>query len=500
MQEADTGTTTDFPVSGRAIGPLLAIVALVVMADHLVLTATPGLGWFVFAMAVALAIAAMAFARGRTRASMLVLGLVAIAALPLVEAPSLPGLAVTALALGIAALLASRLLPSSLGAIPAILMRYAALAPLRLISDALAARMSGSQPGLGRLLVRKLIGWLVPLGFLVVFLWLFVVANPVFDLAASQLNLGQLTFPEPWRLAAWLAFAVAIWPLLRPRLLRWAGRARAVAPIEAAESLLFGRTAILRSLVIFNAVFAIQTLMDMAYLWGGVALPDGMTHADYAHRGALPLIVTALLAAAFVLAAMRPNGPGERSVLIRGLVYAWIGQNILLCVSAILRLDLYVEAYSLTELRVAAGIWMGLVAIGLLLILLRIALRQSNSWLVATNLISLVATLWICAWIDFPAVIARFNIEHSREISGSGVALDINYLRELGPTVIPALDEYLAAVEGPGRAQLARQQLATTAAQAEAKDWRGWTWRQHRLSAYLDSAAGNDNNSSIQPH
>ena len=71
--------------------------------------------------------------------------------------------------------------------------------------------------------------------------------------------------------------------------------------------MLFGKAAILRSLIVFNLMFAVQTMLDAAYLWGGVALPDGMSYASYAHRGAYPLIVTALLAAGFVLVAMRPG-------------------------------------------------------------------------------------------------------------------------------------------------------------------------------------------------
>lgn len=499
MQAADTTPTTDFQASALAMRPLVACVALVTLADYLVLTATPGISWFILAMAVGLVIAAMAFARSRGRAALLSVGLVMIAALPIIEAPSLPGLPVALLAMAIAALLAARLLPSVLGDIPGVLLRYGVLAPFRLIGDAIASRAGGDGPGLLRTLFRQSLGWVIPLVFLAIFLWLFVAANPVFDLAASQLSLGHVTFPEPLRLAAWLLLAAAIWALLRPRLLRWVGKAQAADPVTKAESLLFGGSAILRSLVIFNAIFAMQTLMDVTYLWGGMALPAGMGHADYAHRGAFPLIVTALLAAAFVLAAMRHNGPGEQSPLIRGLVYAWIGQNILLCISAILRLDLYVEAYSLTELRVVAGIWMGLVAVGLLLILLRIGLRQSNGWLIATNLASLVVTLWLCAWIDFPALIARFNIDHSREISGTGVALDLDYLRELGPTVIPALDDYITRAKPQIDVHRVRAQLASAAGRENATDWRGWTWRQHRLATYLDSTDGNDNNWSILP-
>ena len=497
--QAAVSATTELPRPARITGAVVATAALLVLADYLILTARPGIGWFVFAIATAMAIAAMALLRGRRRVVLPAMGLVAVAALPFVEAPSPAGLVVASLALGVAALLAARLLPKLLGDMPAVLLRYGVIAPFRLASDALAARANGAGPGLGRLLFRQLIGWLIPLVFLAVFLGLFVVANPVLDLAVAQLNFGQFVFPEPARVIAWMILALAVWALLRPRLLRWRGMFRAPERVGAAESLLFGRAAILRSLVIFNAVFAIQTAMDITYLWGGVALPAGMTHADYAHRGAFPLIVTAVLAAAFVLAAMRRGGAGETSKPIRGLVYAWIGQNILLCISAILRLDLYVEAYSLTELRVVAGIWMGLVAIGLVLILLRIALRQSNGWLIATNLISLVVTLWVCAWIDFSAVIARFNVEHSREVSGQGVALDLAYMRELGPTAIPALDGYIARVADKEDALILRRDLTNRAWKDRAQDWRGWSWREQRLLDYLDSAPLSVNNFPAQP-
>ena len=56
---------------------------------------------------------------------------------------------------------------------------------------------------------------------------------------------------------------------------------------------------------------------------------------------------------------------GQDSPLLRNLVYLWIAQNVMLFVSSMLRLDLYVEEYALTELRLAAGVWMGLVAVGL---------------------------------------------------------------------------------------------------------------------------------------
>ena len=85
--------------------------------------------------------------------------------------------------------------------------------------------------------------------------------------------------------------------------------ARAGTPVHGAD--FFGVATILRSLILFNLLFAVQTVLDMIYLWGNVTLPADISYASYAHRGAYPLILTALLAAGFVLAAMKPGGPAE---------------------------------------------------------------------------------------------------------------------------------------------------------------------------------------------
>ena len=183
----------------------------------------------------------------------------------------------------------------------------------------------------------------------------------------------------------------------------------------------FGVATILRSLILFNLLFAVQTVLDVIYLWGNATLPADISYAAYAHRGAYPLILTALLAAGFVLIAMKPGGPAEQSKVIRPLVYLWVGQNVLLVASSILRLDLYVQIYLLTWWRVAAFIWMLLVAFGLLLIVARIRLNRSNEWLIRANLITLTATLYVCSLVNFSAIIADYNVDHSREASGKGV-------------------------------------------------------------------------------
>jgi hypothetical protein len=260
----------------------------------------------------------------------------------------------------------------------------------------------------------------------------------------------------------------------------------------AIEDILFGKAAILRALVVFNILFALQTGLDATYLWGGVALPDGLSYAAYAHRGAYPLIVTALLAAGFVLAALRPGSETSGDPLIRRLVYAWVAQNIMLVISSILRLDLYVGIYALTYWRIAAFVWMGLVASGLALIIARIALGKSNEWLLSANLLTLSLTLYAGCFINFAALIANYNVDHSLEMTGQGISLDAWYLRSLGPGAFPAMDRFLDHQSRAANNSVFRELAGRRGSDEDwyrtiQENWRAWSFRDWRLLRYLDS-------------
>lgn len=361
-----------------------------------------------------------------------------------------------------------------------------------------------TQQRLGRLTL-----WAMPIVLGAIFALLFVSANPLIEewLIAfysrrhgSEIGLARIGF--------WVLALSLVWPFVfmraRSQLAERAEaefRALAAANAEAAAAakllrpapaddglpgLVFGEGAVLRSLILFNALFAVQTVLDLAYLWGGVALPHGMTYATYAHRGAYPLIVTALLAAGFVLATMRPGSDMERSPLFRPLVFLFVGQNVLLVISSILRLDLYVQVYALSYWRVAAFIWMLLVAAGLVLIVARIALGRSNSWLTVMNLGALALTLYVCCFINFPALIADYNVAHSRDMKGPGIALDPSYLVSLGPQAIPAIDRYLDNRTPDSNWWLRgkRDGLAATHLDGT-RGWRAWTWCNRQLTQHL---------------
>jgi hypothetical protein len=276
--------------------------------------------------------------------------------------------------------------------------------------------------------------WVLPVVGCAVILTLFTQANPVlaqvlgrmFDWTVSAQSLTKMTC---------LPFlAVFGWSVLRPRLSPYP-----LAAFDPEHDIAVPAIAVRRSLIAFNALFALQNLMDLAWLWRLAPLPQGMTLAEYAHRGAYPLVVTALLAAAFVLIALRPGSETAEAPLIRRLVAVWVAQNVLLVINAGLRTTDYIAAYSLTPLRIAALLWMGLVALGLVLVLWRLLAAKSSAWLINANAAAALALLAGCCFADFDAIAARYNIDHARELGGTGAPLDLCYLMQSDASILPAL-------------------------------------------------------------
>ena len=358
----------------------------------------------------------------------------------------------------------------------AVQLVFAAALPVRDWMRLRAARRRSGPIGITRRLPML---WLPLIGSLL-FLGLFANANPLIGDALARVDLfvvvGGFSLT---RLCFWVVLTMLVWSLLRPAAFRL-GAARTG---EVDFTLPGVSTAsVTLSLLAFNIIFALQNGLDLAFLWSHAPLPEGMTLAEYAHRGAYPLIATALLAALFVLVILRPGSPLSEAPVIRRLVYLWIGQNVLLVASTILRTLDYVEAYSLTILRISALLWMGLVAVGLLLICYRIWRRRSGAWLINANLLAALVVLAGCSFVDLGAAAASWNVRHARDVGGRGTALDLCYLQRLGSSALLPLIEIESRSLAPQlreRVGWARN-LAMDRLETQQRDWHGWTFRGHR--------------------
>ena len=313
------------------------------------------------------------------------------------------------------------------------------------------------------------------------FLALFASANPLIAAALSG-----VTLPPVWKMIAWAVVAATVWPSLRPH----PAVLRLAAQVPGAEPRLPGTTlaSVLIALAVFNLLFAVQNALDIVFLWSGAPLPDGMTPAGYAHRGAYPLIVTALLAGALALAMLRPGSESARHPWARRLVALWVVQNLVLVASSALRTIDYVEASMLTAWRIAALAWMALVALGLVLIAWRILRGRSARWLINGNALAGAIVLGVCAFVDLGAVAAAWNVRH-----GEPGRVDLCYLQQVGDgALLPliALERRSMTPAMHVRVQDMRREMMDRLAARQA-NWAEWTPRgARRLAAAKAAAAG----------
>ena len=484
---------------------LLAAIVLAALSERLMFDGPVGLSLLLVALLTgAAALFLHRKVAGRAR-QILAAGLYGLGLLPVLENISLLSVAVMLTLFAIASLMLADGLRGTLNEKIRQLIWFAASVPVSAPIGVLGWKRARTGAG-GTMIAFAHIGvWLMPLGVGLVFLALFQEANPVIADWLKQLDFWAIfNLLDPARLIFAASAFVITWAFLQPHVHKLnPARKRSAdtaslstgATASADQTLagvLFGEAAILRSLIVFNLMFAVETLLDLAYLSGGAVLPQGMTYASYAHRGAYPLIVTALLAALFVLLALRSGSAARTNRLIRSLVYLWIGQNIALVGSSIFRLDLYVGEYGLTYWRIAAFMWMGLVACGLGFIVWRIVADKSASWLIGANLTTVSLALYVSCFVNFAGSIAASNVVHERQ--------DFWYLASLGEQAIPAIDKAIVAgltdsaqVWAPdeygryGEQGSVLQWRLATAKQFSTQyaDWRSFTLRKWRLSRYL---------------
>ena len=469
------------PLSRQTWIMVVALFCSVVLADRLAFDRAPGLGFAIVIAACASWILirhpGLVFHRAGQGSLALVAGMVLATTL---DAGVLTCLMMCAglIALALSARLGATTDPFDLLAMQWRIWGQGIIRPfrdLRLGQRVLHNHANLRQPGL----MRNALVWVLPILIGAVFIGLFSIANPVLTRWLGQVwdaivaPILRLDLPTPLRFLFWIGIAAGVWALMRIK----GRRHRASAVTVQKDS---GAGFALRALIVCNVVFFVQNCMDLSFLTGGLALPEGMTYASYAHRGAYTLVATALLAGIFALAWFRPGSAARGNRPARILVHCWLGQNTLLLAASIWRLAIYIEAYGLTRWRCAALIWMLLVAVGLGLIAWTIARDRSTRTLINANILVVTSVLAIAAFVNWTGLIASYNLEHCRERGKGTVELDIEYLADLGPNALPALETYARTLKNPDMhletvIRCLRGELEDT------RDWRSWTWRRAML-------------------
>lgn len=294
-----------------------------------------------------------------------------------------------------------------------------------------------SKIGLGAHGRQIFVGVMVSLPFLLVFLGLFLAADPlIWKVLKDTLHLD-----DPEKLFVQLVMDV----LLGAFFIRWTWTAftralheRHIEWTETKESAM--RTAMAAFLGMLNLLFIGFIGFQFVYFFGGQAIVEsyGLTYADYAREGFFQLFTVSVLVFAilFVIACF----DRIKSVAIRVLSLFMIVQSWVVIASGIKRLSLYVDAYGMSVLRYWALAGLVVAAIALLIL---------AGWLLFKGSFhSLERILAISALTVFSGLFL-INVEHfvvdwnANRSASEVVAPDYTYPIQLSTDAVPAYVAWL---------------------------------------------------------
>lgn len=271
---------------------------------------------------------------------------------------------------------------------------------------------------------------------LVVFGTLFASADAAFaDLLGDlmpDVSLGE----GPWRIflfALGLAGALAAaYAAAAP--VRWDG-------ITVSPGKPRGRVEWALPLIVLNLLFAAFIALQLVVLLGGyekVRAETGLDHAEYARQGFWQLLWATLLTLLVIALALRwaPRGGSRDRTLVRAVLGTLCVLTLVVVASALRRMDLYVDEYGLTRLRISVAameLWLGVV-----LVLILAAGVFGARFLPRAIAVSAAAGVLAFGLISPDGLIAEQNVQRFEARESAGI--DIDYVKDLSADAVPALD------------------------------------------------------------
>ncbi|MFF1698447.1 DUF4153 domain-containing protein [Streptomyces sp. NPDC058257] len=192
-------------------------------------------------------------------------------------------------------------------------------------------------------------------------------------------------------------------------------------------------------LIVLNLLFAAFNVVQLAVLFGGydaVLEKTGLSYAQYARQGFWQLLLATLLTLVVIVLALRwaPRDGSRDRVLVRAVLGTLCALTLVVVASAVRRMDMYVDAYGLTRLRVsvvAVELWLGLIVV-----LIMAAGVWGARWLPRAVAASAAAGVLAFGILSPDGLIAERNVQRYEDTG----KFDLEYARGLSADAAPAVD------------------------------------------------------------
>ncbi len=187
--------------------------------------------------------------------------------------------------------------------------------------------------------------------------------------------------------------------------------------------------------VLLNIMLVILNLGDIQTLYFNGGLPKGVTHSDFVHSGVGVIILSIIIATSLMMFLYRKEfSTVKNNKVLSAFVYLWIFQNVIMLSSTAFRNQIYIHDFNFTYKRIGVYVWLVLAVFGLLIMFWKIYKKQSNWYLIRTNVAVWFTVLVLSGLVNWDKLITNYNIQNKPLAQ-----VDFYYLFSLSDANIPEL-------------------------------------------------------------
>ncbi|MCW8898843.1 MAG: DUF4173 domain-containing protein [Flavobacteriales bacterium] len=300
----------------------------------------------------------------------------------------------------------------------------------------------------------------IPILFLSLFIWIYKIANPIFNDLTIQfwLPIKKFFFTISWgRLMFILLGTIIIASFIfhnniikfihsEEKLRDFIIRKRR---IKATNSPIYNykhtlslnlkneyRSAVFLILSV-NLLLLIVNATDVNWIWFNFEYDGSFNLSQFVHEGTYLLIVSVLLSMGIILYFFRKNiNFISKNKLLKQLSILWIAQNIILVISVGIRNYHYIDYYGLAYKRIGVIFFLIATIVGLITLYIKITQLKSAFYLLKVNSLNIISVLVLLSSFNWDIIIAQYNIKNI-----SSENMDVHFLLSLSDKILPLIEE-----------------------------------------------------------
>ena len=186
-----------------------------------------------------------------------------------------------------------------------------------------------------------------------------------------------------------------------------------------------------------NLLLLIVNATDVNWIWFNFEYDGNFNLSQFVHEGTYLLIVSVLLSMGIILYFFRKNiNFLSQNKLLKQLSILWIAQNIILVISVGIRNYHYIDYYGLAYKRIGVVFFLIATIVGLITLYIKITQLKSAFYLLKVNSLNVISVLVLLSSFNWDVIIAQYNIKNI-----SSENMDVPFLLSLSDKVLPLIEE-----------------------------------------------------------